>query len=185
MKKSKHLSFSAKHKKKYSNNSNYNINNLLLTNSDIEGIKKNSKIIKNESVRNNNRINNYNISLNIETNITNNEDYNNINTSTLKCKTNRTKKDKINLCELIKDYHPKTILDNKKEFFLAHPTVNMASYVKKNELKYNGIPQKVIKLKVHKSIEKDLMINFPSSLNETLLNLEKLRKYKHVHTDDD
>ena len=181
----KHLSYSAKHKKKFYNKNSFNINKLLLTNSDIDGIKKNTKKIKNENARNNNRIKNYNISLNNENNFSNNEEENNINNSTLKCKTNRKKKDKNNLYELIKDYHPKTILDNKKEFFLAHPTVNMASYVKKNELKYNGIPQKVIKLKVHKSIEKDLMINFPSSLNETLLNLEKLRKYKHVHTDDD
>ena len=82
------------------------------------------------------------------------------------------------LHEFIKDYHPKTILDNKKEFFISHPNLSIAGIAKKKEIKYAGLPKKLIRFKVHKSLEKNMMFTFPSSLNETLVNLEKLRKYK-------
>ena len=50
---------------------------------------------------------------------------------------------------------------------------------KKKEVKYVGLPKKIIRLKVHKNLENNMMITFPSSLNETLVNLEKLRNYKN------
>ena len=78
------------------------------------------------------------------------------------------------------NYHPKTILDNNKEFFISHPTLNIAGIVKKKELKYVGLPKKLLRLKVHKSLEKNMQITFPSSLNETLVNLEKLKKFKNI-----
>ena len=78
------------------------------------------------------------------------------------------------------NYHPKTILDNNKEYFLSHPTLNIAGVVKKKELKYAGLPKKLLRLKVHKNLEKNMQITFPSSLNETLVNLEKLKKFKNI-----
>lgn len=78
------------------------------------------------------------------------------------------------------NYHPKTILDNNKEYFISHPTLNIAGVVKKKELKYVGLPKKILRLKVHKNLEKNMQITFPSSLNETLVNLEKLKKFKNI-----
>ena len=46
----------------------------------------------------------------------------------------KIKKNKIE--RFSKDYHPKTILDNKKEFFVSHPTLNTAGIIKKKEQKY-------------------------------------------------
>ena len=86
--------------------------------------------------------------------------------------------------ELFKDYHPKTIMDNKKEFFISHPTLAIAGVVKNKESKYAGLPNKIIRLKVHKNLEKNMIITFPSSLNETLVNLEKLRKCKNNVNND-
>ena len=77
-------------------------------------------------------------------------------------------------------YHPKTILNNNKEYFISHPTLNIAGVVKKKELKYVGLPKKLLRLKVHKNLEKNMQITFPSSLNETLVNLEKLKKFKNI-----
>ena len=71
--------------------------------------------------------------------------------------------------ELIEKYHPKTILDNKKEFFISHPTLNIAGIIKRKDLKYEGLPKKIIRLKLHKNLEKIMRITFPSSLNETFL----------------
>ena len=42
------------------------------------------------------------------------------------------------------------------------------------------MPKKLLKFKVHKSLEKNALFTFPSSLNETLVNLEKLRKYRNI-----
>lgn len=78
------------------------------------------------------------------------------------------------------NYHPKTILDNNKEYFLSHPTLNIAGVVKKKESKYVGLPKKLLRLKVHKNLEKNMQITFPSSLNETLVNLEKLKKFRNI-----
>ena len=83
------------------------------------------------------------------------------------------------ILELI-NCHPKTILDNNKEYFISHPTLNIAGIVKKKELKYVGLPKKILRLKVHKNLEKNMQITFPSSLNETLVNLEKLKKFKNI-----
>ena len=147
---------------------------LILTNSDFQNIKKNSTIIKMDkslSIKKiKNYYNNYRKSKNKIVNTDSNIIYNNA---------EKTPK-KIN--EIIKEYHPKTILDNKKEFFIAHPTLNIAGIVKNKESRYVGLPNKIIRLKVHKNMEKNMIITFPSSLNETLVNLEKLRKCKNMNS---
>jgi hypothetical protein len=170
-------------------NSGNNRTRLVLTNSDFHKIKQNSTIIKKEKVLNISKVKNYNKSL-FNNDNKNNEDYNyqKINNHILNTDSNiinnngeKTPK-KIN--EIIKDYHPKTILDNKKEFFIAHPTLDIAGIVKNKEARYAGLPTKIIRLKVHKNMEKNMIITFPSSLNETLVNLEKLRKCKNMNSVD-
>ena len=80
----------------------------------------------------------------------------------------------------IKDFNPKTIINNKKEFFIAHPTLNIAGIAKGKEQVYIGLPKKLIKL--NKGGNFKSMMVFPSSLNETMVNLEKLRSNK-LHID--
>ena len=75
-------------------------------------------------------------------------------------------------------------MDNNREFFIAHPTLGIAGVIKKKEIKYVGLPKKIIRLKVHKSLENNMLISFPSTINETLVNLEKLRKCK-INDDND
>ena len=74
------------------------------------------------------------------------------------------------------EYRPKTILDNNKEFFISHPKLEIAGYPNKKEVRYEGLPKKILRFKLHKHLEKSLVVSFPSSVNETLVNLEKLRK---------
>ena len=181
----KNFSETIKHKKVLLNNNNNSSNNrtkLFLTNSDFNDIKKNNSVTRKDNVLKINKSKNNNIALYNDNKIINNvlkikkhifsNDSNTINYN--------DGKEQKKLNEILKDYHPKTILDNKKEFFIAHPTLNIAGFVKKKEVKYVGLPKKLIRLKVHKSLEKDIMMTFPSSLNETLLNLEKLRKCKNT-----
>jgi hypothetical protein len=174
---SKSLSNSNTNKLKNNKSSKYR-NLLCLTNLELDKIKANMKItsfipkrnkVMNLDIIKANTLNNYN-NQNINDNMT-------LNNSPLKNKTIDNELNGKN--KIIKDFHPKTILDNKKEFFVAHPTLNTAGIIKKKEQKYIGIPNKLLRLKLHKSLEKNMQIKFPSSLNETLVNLEKLRKYKN------
>ena len=85
------------------------------------------------------------------------------------------------LAKEIKDFNPKTIINNKKEFFIAHPTLNIAGIAKGKEQIYIGLPKKLIKLNKGGNFKSTMMV-FPSSLNETMVNLEKLRNNK-LHVD--
>ena len=124
----------------------------------------------------NKTINNFSNILNTEENILNNSNMKNRNLTL----NDNEKKEDVSIHKIINNYHPKTFLNNKKEFFVAHPTLGSIGVAKKNEMKYAGIPKKILKLKLHKNLEKNMQITFPSSLNETLVNLEKLRKFKNI-----
>ena len=160
---------------------------LNLTNLEFDKIKKNCKYISYETKKgklfNLNRIKNNDMTLTVSNcnKLVNTLD-DTLDNSQTKNK-NRTInygiKEK-NILDIVKGYNPKTILDNKKEFFVAHPTLDIAGVVKQKEARYVGIPKKLLKLKVHKSLEKNMQITFPSSLNETLVNLEKLRKCRNI-----
>ena len=83
----------------------------------------------------------------------------------------------------VKEFKPKTMINNKKEFFLAHPTLNYAGVSKRKDQVYSGLPKKLLKLNKGGNFKSARMI-FPSSLNETLVNLEKLRINKfHINED--
>ena len=126
---------------------------------------------------------NVNKTLNNFSNIITTEE-NKLNNSNMKIKNltlndNEKKEDEF-LRKIINNYHPKTFLNNNKEFFVAHPTLASIGVAKKNEMRYVGIPKKILRLKLHKNLEKNMQITFPSSLNETLVNLEKLRKFRNI-----
>jgi hypothetical protein len=88
-----------------------------------------------------------------------------------------------NIEKKVKKFKPKTIINNKKEFFLAHPTLNYAGVSKRKDHAYSGLPKKLLKLNRGGNFKSARMI-FPSSLNETLVNLEKLRINKfHINED--
>ena len=73
-----------------------------------------------------------------------------------------------------------------KNFFISHPKLNyikvgkdgnqLTSWKIDNQL--NNFPQQISKLKISKS-QKNAIIVFPSSFNETMMNLEKLRTNKN------
>ncbi len=177
----------SKSKKKLiiNNSCSNNRNKKFLTNSELNKIKNNeftsfrdnkekfvnlSKIKKFENVNNNMKTNNSEAK---------------IKKHFLKTETSNMNSKNLNNIYLdFKNYSPKTILDNNREFFIAHPTLGIAGVIKKKEIKYVGLPKKIIRLKVHKSLENNMLISFPSTINETLVNLEKLRKCK-INDDND
>ena len=77
-----------------------------------------------------------------------------------------------NLINKIKDFQPKTIITNKKEYFLAHPTINMAG-VSKGKEAYIGLPKKLLKMQKIGNFKSSMI--FPSSLSKTIVNIEKYR----------
>ena len=192
----KNLLNSIKNKKVLNNNnsSNNNRTKLLLTNPEFSKLYKRNnyttfKPKKEKTINNINIIKRYNISLTND-NKNNFEEKNEYNNSDKKIKKriintdfNIKEKNLTTAYDFFKEYFPKTILDNKREFFVAHPTLSIAGVIKKKEVKYVGLPKKLIRLKVHKNLEKNMMITFPSSLNETLVNLEKLRCCKSNNND--
>ena len=78
-----------------------------------------------------------------------------------------------NIFKEVKEFVPKTIIDNKKKFFIAHPTLNIAGIAKEKEQAFSGLPRNLLKLNSGNSDVNKII--FPSSLNETMVNLEKLR----------
>ena len=80
----------------------------------------------------------------------------------------------------------------KKNYFLSHPKLN---YIKdigggggvmrwKVGNQINSLPQQIAKLKTVSRSKKNTIVVFPSFLNETLLNLEKLKNNKNFRSID-
>ena len=88
------------------------------------------------------------------------------------------------------DLFIKKFFDNKKKYFISHPKLNYVKY--KNEglhmktWKINDIletlPKKISKYKFSSKSQKNAIVVFPSSLNETVVNLEKLRVNKNFRS---
>ena len=81
----------------------------------------------------------------------------------------------------VKKFSPQNLINNKREFFLAHPTLDIAGVAKGKEQAYIGLPKKLLKLNKRGNFKSTMMV-FPSSLNETMVNLEKLKSNK-LHVD--
>jgi len=83
-----------------------------------------------------------------------------------------------NIIKEVREFNPKTLMSNEKEFFIAHPTLDIAGISKGKDQAYIGLPKKFLKL--NRGGAKSARIVFPSSLNETMVNLEKLRINKLI-----
>jgi hypothetical protein len=83
-----------------------------------------------------------------------------------------------NIIKEIREFNPKTLMSNEKEFFIAHPTLDIAGISKGKDHAYMGLPKKFLKL--NRGGAKSARVVFPSSLNETMVNLEKLRINKLI-----
>ena len=156
----------------YRNNYNYNMIN-------ITDIKNNLKMFSNKGKYNSNRYINFKkfYDLDIDKNI--NYKYKTLSYED-KSRNNKYKVKK-DLIKEIKAFNPKNIINNKKEFFISHPTLDIAGVAKGKEQVYIGLPKKLLRLNKGGNFKSTMMV-FPSSLNETMVNLEKLRSNK-LHVD--
>ena len=82
--------------------------------------------------------------------------------------------DNINIKNL-NDFNNNNIMNKDKKFFISHPNLTIAGVNNKKNKYVNGLPNKVFSFKFSKKLEKNAFFIFPSTLNETLVNLEKLR----------
>ena len=81
-------------------------------------------------------------------------------------------------------------LGKDKNFFVSHPKINyikslndgskIASWKLENQI--NSLPKQISKLKTLSKSQKNQVVVFPSFLNETMVNLEKLRTYKNFRS---
>lgn len=84
------------------------------------------------------------------------------------------------------------IFKNNKNYFLAHPKLEYIKDInsKNNIVRWklgnqiNSLPKQISKLKTLSNSQKNTMIVFPSFLNETLLNIEKLKTNKNFRSID-
>ena len=152
---------------------------------DIMNIKRNNIInIKNNFIiyENKKNANNFNFDFLFDSDFLK-KNYETINPAEKILFENKIKKFIINknILDEIKRFKPKTLINNKKEFFIAHPTLKIAGVHKGKEQIYSGLPKKLLNLGKGGKFKSARMI-FPSSLNETMVNLEKLRINK-LHID--
>ena len=80
--------------------------------------------------------------------------------------------------------HSIDIFKNKKNYFLSHPKLNYINA--ENNLirlkignQINSLPKQIVKLKTVSKSKKNAFIIFPSVLNETIINIEKLKYNKN------
>ena len=88
------------------------------------------------------------------------------------------------------DLFIKKFFDKNKNYFISHPKLNYVKYrsegLHMKTWKINDIletlPKKISKYKFSSKSQKNAIIVFPSSLNETVVNLEKLRVNKNFRS---
>ena len=109
-------------------------------------------------------------------NLENEEDLAENNNSSLRTKkfSSRPQKDYLNL-KNIKEYTPENIMNKEKKYFISHPNLTLAGLDNNRNKFTSGLPNKIFSFKFSKNLEKNAFFVFPSTLNETLVNLEKLR----------
>ena len=88
------------------------------------------------------------------------------------------------------DLFVKKFFGKKKNYFISHPRLNYVKYnsegLHMKTWKINDIletlPKKISKYKFGSKSQKNAIVVFPSSLNETVVNLEKLRVNKNFRS---
>ena len=114
------------------------------------------------------------------------EDFDENNNSSLRAKklSSRLEKEDLNL-KNIKEYTPENIMNKEKKYFISHPNLTLAGIDNKKNKFTSGLPNKIFSFKFSKKLEKNAFFTFPSTLNETLVNLEKLRINKNYLDKED
>ena len=82
------------------------------------------------------------------------------------------------------------LFGNDKNYFISHPKLNyiknlnngnkMATWKLENQI--NSLPKQLSKLKILSKTQKKALVVFPSFINETIVNLEKLRTNKNFRS---
>lgn len=88
------------------------------------------------------------------------------------------------------NYLIKNYFDKKKHYFISHPKINYLKYgsdgLNLKTWKISDIletfPKSIQKYKFSSKSQKDALTVFPSSLSETVVNLEKLRVNKNFRS---
>ena len=173
------------------NNSKCNITGVLKSNhsvKDYKNKKKETELNKNKKIKlinknfnrisNNHKRNNSNNSIVSYSSIINENKY--LSTETQEHKLiNRNK-----IMKSVNEYQPHTLINNTKKFFLSHPKIRIAELEKDKENPCVTLWKKLkIKYNKNKNSNQNPFIVFPSYLNETLVNLQKLRLNKFVVDD--
>ena len=83
------------------------------------------------------------------------------------------------------EYNGENLINKEKKYFISHPNLTIAGISNKKNKFANGLPNKIFSFKFNKNLEKNAFFIFPSTLNETLVNLEKLRINKNYIDKDD
>ena len=66
-------------------------------------------------------------------------------------------------------------MNKEKKNFISYPNLTLAGMDNKTNKLTSGFPNKIFSFKFSKNLEKNALFIFPSTLNETSVNLEKLR----------
>ena len=85
----------------------------------------------------------------------------------------------------IRDFNSENIINKGKTYFISHPNLTIAGINNKKNKFSKGLPNKIFSFKFSKNLEKNAFFTFPSTLNETLVNLEKLKLNKNFIDKDD
>ena len=90
--------------------------------------------------------------------------------------------DEINI-KILKEFN-NNIINKDKKFFISHPNLTIAGVNNKKNKYSIGLPNKIFSFKFSKKLEKNAFFIFPSTLYETLVNLEKLKINKNYKDKD-
>lgn len=104
--------------------------------------------------------------------------YNTINISDKRKNINEKKSEKKNKADIhFKELKLNSeIIPNKnKNYFISHPNLTIAGYNNRLSKYKIGIPNKIFSFKFSKNMDKNNFYQFPSTLNEMFVELEKLR----------
>jgi len=104
--------------------------------------------------------------------------YNTINISDKRKNINEKKSEKKNTADIhFKELKLNSeIIPNKdKNYFISHPNLTIAGYNNRLSKYKIGIPNKIFSFKFSKNMDKNNFYQFPSTLNEMFVELEKLR----------
>ena len=112
------------------------------------------------------------------------QDDENFNTSSRIKELSRYEEDDNNM-NILKEININNIINKEKKYFISHPNLIIAGLSGKTNKYSKGLPNKIFSFKFSKNLQKNAFFKFPSTLKETLVNLEKLRINKNYVNKDE